>query len=330
MMDAKVPQTVLSNDARETLDRYLDQIDEALRENGDNRSDRLAVCEEIESQVLETLVDRCDSEVDRSDVQSVLAELDAPDAYRMTDHPNAQAAYALPPAGATTSNPSWFAIVAFVIPILAVILVLIANITEGAAITAIILAQALAILIVWIGREPIRQSSFKADRRFAIAGLCMLPTLALLGWTVWTVGDRFEAATAPVSEASEALRAWRQEQRADVENVRRAELRLEDAKRRHKEGGPYSQPFANEEERSKYIENLEQRLVESKAVLEETSEISLEKSKYLQSAQIELWWRYPLAAVVSLVQLAVVVAVCWSLARISDRLLFSNARTTES
>lgn len=327
MIDANVPHIALSPDARETLDRYLDQIDEALRQNGDNRSDRLAVCEEIESQVLETLIDRCDSGVDRSDVESVLAELDAPDAYRTIDHPNAQAAYALPPDGATTSNPSWFAIVAFVIPILSVILVLVANITEGEAITTITLAQALAILIVWIGRESIRQSSLKADRRFAIAGLCMLPTVALLGWTVWTVGDRFEAAAAPVREASEAVRSWRQEQRADVENIRRAESRLYDARRSQAEFDQGSEPFTSMEILSERVQKAEEKLVELRAVLEENSKISLEKSKYLQSAQLTLWWRYPLATALSLIQLTVVVAVCSGLARLSERWLSKNAHT---
>ena len=59
----------LPAEVRELMDEYLDSIEAALRQTGMQRSERRAVCDEVESQILEQLNARCADSPSASDAQ---------------------------------------------------------------------------------------------------------------------------------------------------------------------------------------------------------------------------------------------------------------------
>ncbi len=75
------PEFNINNEAQQCIDEHLDAIDDALRSNGISRSERQHVLDDVQTQILEMLADRCEGAPNEQDVVAVLAELDPPESY---------------------------------------------------------------------------------------------------------------------------------------------------------------------------------------------------------------------------------------------------------
>lgn len=76
--------TTLPNDVQHRIDKHLDAIDSALAVTGMIRSERAAILDDVQGQIVEMLAARASNSPQAADVEAVLAELDAPEAYAQT------------------------------------------------------------------------------------------------------------------------------------------------------------------------------------------------------------------------------------------------------
>ena len=109
------PERMLDAEARARLDEHLDSVDRVLAESGVSRSDRRSICDEVEAQACEMAWARAEGEPTEQDMRAVLAELDAPEAYRQAAETNGQAYAARPLAAGLRLHP--FALCALLVPI---------------------------------------------------------------------------------------------------------------------------------------------------------------------------------------------------------------------
>jgi hypothetical protein len=74
-------EIALTTEAQERLDDHLDRIDQVLRRQNMARRERLSVCDDVESQILDMLSRREKEHVSAVDVSEVLRKLDPPESF---------------------------------------------------------------------------------------------------------------------------------------------------------------------------------------------------------------------------------------------------------
>ncbi|MBN2217621.1 MAG: hypothetical protein JW719_09625, partial [Pirellulales bacterium] len=120
-MDKNPPDRSLDTAAQQRLDEYLDAVEQALVESGTSRTERRAVCDEIEAQAREMAFARAADQPTAQDMAAVLAELDDPEAYRASGEPADGSSTAGSTTGDSKIHP--FALSAFIIPFVVVALI---------------------------------------------------------------------------------------------------------------------------------------------------------------------------------------------------------------
>lgn len=70
-----------NSDVQQRIDQYLDAIDRTLAGEGLSRTERRHVTDDVENQVRDMLAERAGGAATVADIDAVLAELDAPEAY---------------------------------------------------------------------------------------------------------------------------------------------------------------------------------------------------------------------------------------------------------
>lgn len=171
---------ILPTDVRRLVDEYLDSIEAALRQTGTPRSERRAVCDEVESQILEQLSARCADSPTASDARAVLAELDPPEAY--AGDSGSERTPAAAPVEQRPSQMSWLAVTAASTAILGTCVVLLLSLWIGrfdALVAGAIEIGLIGFLSAIMGVEAIRE--MRRDPRgkrgylLAFTGVVFLP-----------------------------------------------------------------------------------------------------------------------------------------------------------
>jgi hypothetical protein len=80
----------IGSDVRERIDEHLDAIDRILAAQGTSRAERRNVTDDVETQILDMLAARVTGSPALADIDAVLAELDAPEAFGDAHNTNNQ------------------------------------------------------------------------------------------------------------------------------------------------------------------------------------------------------------------------------------------------
>ncbi len=73
--------THLSSEVRIEIDAHLDEVDKVLQESDVSRSERRALCDEVECQIIDMLSERCSANPTVADVKALLAGMDSPSRF---------------------------------------------------------------------------------------------------------------------------------------------------------------------------------------------------------------------------------------------------------
>ena len=166
----------LSTDAQDRLDEYLDAVDRVLADTGVSRSERRSICDEVEAQACEMAWQRATGEPSAVDMDAVLAEMDAPQAY-------GDAGPASAPRGATQGLDAGrkvhpFALWALLLPATAVLLVSTLLCPRGEVPTFVcfgVIALASVLFSVLAVRDIRREPGRYSGTGLALAGALALP-----------------------------------------------------------------------------------------------------------------------------------------------------------
>lgn len=180
----------LPAEAQSLLDEHLDAVERVLLDAGLSRSERQAICDEIQSQARDMLQARGGAAPTVEDVRAVLAAMDPPDSYRESAAPTAPRV----PAEPTRLHPA--ALWSVILPAAAFLLMFLpfGPKGEGAGLTflsAIALAAIAAGItaIVGVRRRPERYSGIG----WAAIGICLLPAVFLHLLAIYLWGPALES-----------------------------------------------------------------------------------------------------------------------------------------
>lgn len=165
------------------LDEHLDAVERVLLDAGLSRTERQAICDEIQTQASDMLESRGNVAPTVEDVRTVVAEMDPPDSYR-------ESAVASPAAAEPTRlHPA--ALWSVILPATAFLLMFLpfGPRGEGAGLTFLATAALIAIAlgvasIVAVRRRPRRWRGVG----LAAIGICLLPTVCLATLAVYQWG----------------------------------------------------------------------------------------------------------------------------------------------
>lgn len=180
----------LSDAARTLLDRHLDAVERVLDEAGVSRSERRAICDEVETQACEMAWRRAEGEPTEQHIKAVLAELDDPEAYRTAAEPAAPktAARALE-AGPQVHK---FALWAFLLPPAEFVLLFTPFHPKGEGPTYVCFAVVSFVCIVFAAlaiRDIRRQPDRYCGVALAVFGALAFPLLVLNTLVVVNVSE---------------------------------------------------------------------------------------------------------------------------------------------
>ena len=75
----------LSSSVQVEIEAHLDEVDRVLQQSQVSRSERRALCDELECQIMDILSQRCSHDPAIADVRALLAEMDAPSSFARLD-----------------------------------------------------------------------------------------------------------------------------------------------------------------------------------------------------------------------------------------------------
>lgn len=177
----------LPAEAQSLLDAHLDAVERVLLDAGLSRSERQAICDEIQAQARDMLEARGGAAPTMEDVGAVLAAMDPPDSYRESAVPTAPKVSVEP----TRLHPA--ALWSVILPAAAFLLMFLpfGPSGEGAGLTflgaAALIAVALGVAsIVAIRREPLRWRGVG----LAVSGISFLPSVLLVTLSIYQWGPQ--------------------------------------------------------------------------------------------------------------------------------------------
>ena len=171
----------LTAEAQARLDDHLDRIDQVLRRQKMARRERLSVCDDVESQVLDMLARSEREQVSAADLSDVLRTLDPPESFGSDAVPavaDTPAVRRPPPAHLAELS----ALLAFVVGIVSTTC-LIADPSEEWVVLGTTILVLTAIISGWMSYKALGSTSTrrlsKMKRWLALFGLMFLPLLIL-------------------------------------------------------------------------------------------------------------------------------------------------------
>lgn len=177
----------LSAEAQSLLDAHLDAVERVLLDAGLARSERQAICDEIQAQARDMLEARGAAPPTVEDMRAVLITMDPPESYSESALPMAPKV----PAEPTCLHPA--ALWSVILPVAAFLLMLLSfgPKGEGAGLTflgaAALIAVALGVAsIVAIRRQP---HCFRGVG-LAVSGICFLPSVLLVTLSIHQWGPQ--------------------------------------------------------------------------------------------------------------------------------------------
>ena len=175
-------QKSMPAESRRLLDQHLDAIERVLAQSGLARSERRAICDEVETQAIEMASSRSGDDMTITIMQSVIAELDPPEGYRQHDD---SASVAATPLAQHPQKISPFALGSIILPIVAVMLILSA---DGALGIFSILGgvSVISFLLASLAIRDMRYSPSKiGGLGFAVFGMLVIPLLVMNFLAFW-------------------------------------------------------------------------------------------------------------------------------------------------
>jgi hypothetical protein len=166
----------LPQDVRSEVDTHLDGLERVLMTAGLSRAQRQEICDDVELQIREMLLDRFGDSPTAEQTSAVLAELDPPEAFLNTLAETESTPRTRP---AITVHPRIhrFAVASAIVPVLGVLTLFtpLGRVDESQAIALMGCVEVLAIILAYVSIREIRRN----PQRWSGLGLAVFGLLAI-------------------------------------------------------------------------------------------------------------------------------------------------------